>query len=81
MSNDMILEEFKSLEAGSSFISAKIAEFSHKYQRKFIAVKEDELIEVGDNFEEVLKKVKEKGFNPSSVLIEYIPGKEEIILY
>ena len=76
-----IINEFKALEAGSSFISEKIVEFGQKYPKQFIAVKENELIFVGKSFEEVLSKVKEKGLEPGSVLIEYIPDKEEIILY
>ncbi len=75
------MQEFKILEKDSSFISEKAEEFGKKYAKKFIAVRENKLLTVGNNFEEVLKKVKAMGINPSLVLIEYIPGKEEIILY
>lgn len=73
--------EFKNLEADSSFISKNVGEFSQKYAKKFIAVHNKELIAFGENFEELLNKVKEKGLDPAYVLIEYIPGSEEIILY
>lgn len=80
MEQDFMLE-FKNLEHDSSFISNNAKEFSQKYAKKFIAVYNKELIASGDNFEEVLDKVNMMGLNSLSVLIEYIPGSEEIILY
>ena len=76
-----IMLEFKILENSSSFISKNAKELGEKYAKKFIAVRDNELIAVGDNFNGVLEEVKSKGFDPALVLIEYIPGKEEIILY
>jgi len=81
MTEQQILSEFKALESGSSFISEKIVEFGQKYPRHFIAVKEDKLLAVGESFEEVLFDIKKMEIDPGSVLIEYIPDKEEIILY
>ena len=74
-------KEFKSLEADSSFISKNLDELSRKYEKKFIAVHNEKLVVVGDNFDEVMEKIEQKGMNPPSVLIEYIPKKGEIILY
>ena len=81
MAEQQLLNEFKILETGSNFISEKIGEFAKKYPRQFVAVKDNQLIAVGKSFEEVIIKVKEKNIELSLVLIEYIPGKEEIILY
>ena len=81
MTEQQLLNEFRVLETGSSFISKKIGEFAQKYPQQFVAVKDNQLIAIGKNFEEVMIKVKEKNIELSLVLIEYIPGKEEIILY
>jgi len=81
MIEQQFANEFRELEADSDFISGKIAEFSQKYPRQFIAIKDRQIIAIGDSFEGVLDKVKEKGLEPGSVLIEYIPDKGEIILY
>lgn len=81
MIEQQIINELEGLEVDSSFISRRIGEFCHKYPKQFIAVKDDKLIVVGKSFEDVLNKVREKGLKLSSVLIEYIPDKEEIILY
>ena len=76
-----IMHEFEILERDSSFISRKSKELSKKYTKKFIAVRDNKILAVGETFGEVMRKVKKQGINPSLVLIEYIPGKEEIILY
>ena len=76
-----IMQEFKNLESSSVFISKKSKEISNKYTKKFIAVYENKIIAVGETFREVMKKIKGMEINPSLVLIEYIHGKEEIILY
>jgi len=81
MTEQQILNEFKELEADSSFISEKSLEFSQKYARKFVAIKDKQVISVGENFEKIIEEVRQKGFDPSQVLVQYIPDKEEIILY
>ena len=74
-----VSRELNVLEAGSQFISNNFYEWSEKYKEKFIAVRDNELICVGDNFEEVMETLRSKGINPSSVLVEYVPSQEEIL--
>ena len=81
MTEQELIQEFNELEADSNFISEKSLELSQKYARKFVAIKDRQIIAVGDEFEEALNEVKQKGIDPSSVLIEYIPDKDEIIFY
>lgn len=81
MTDQHLSQESKALEDDSNFISKKMREFSKKYSKQFIAIKDNRLIAIGKNFEGVMNKIKEKNIDPSFVLIEYVPGKEEIILY
>ena len=81
MTEQELIQEFNELEADSNFISEKSSEFSQKYARKFVAIKDRDIIAVGDNFEDVLNEIKDKGIDASRVLIEYISDKGEIILY
>lgn len=81
MSEQELTNDFKILETGSSFISKNSKEFGIKYEKKFIAVFNSELIAVDGNFEVILQKVKEQNIDPSTVLIEYIPSKTQIVLY
>ncbi len=76
-----ILKELEGLEVDSNFISEKSLELSQKYARKFVAIKDRRIIAIGNNFEILIEEVKQKGFNPAQVLIQYIPAKDEIILY
>lgn len=81
MAEQELIKEFDELEIDSRFISNNCLEFSHKYAGKFIVIKNQQVIAIGDNFENVLKDIKERGIDPSRVLVEYIPDKGEIILY
>ena len=81
MEEQELIQEFNELEADSNFISERSLELSQKYARKFLAIKDKRIIAIGDNFENVLNEIKEKGIDASRVLIEYIPDKGEIILY
>lgn len=81
MTEQQLINEFKSMEEDSSFISKKSAEFGQKYAKKFVAVKDKRVIIIGDNFEKVIEEVKQKGLDPSLVLVQYIPAKDEIIFY
>jgi len=81
MTEQQLIMEFNELEADSKFISEKSLEFSQKYARKFLVIKDQRIIAIGDNFENVLTEIKDKGIDTSRVLIEYIPDKGEIILY
>ena len=81
MTEQELIQEFNELEADSNFISEKSSEFSQKYARKFVAIKDKQIVAIGNEFERVLSEIKAKGLDPSGVLIEYIPDKCEIILY
>ena len=69
------------LEASSAFLSKNAKELSKKYEKQFIAIYNNELIGISPNFKEILHKIRELGIDPAKVLIEYIPSKEEIVLY
>ena len=79
MEQIQISNELKSLETSSIFISKNFQEFGTKYKEKFIAVKENILLAVGNSFNEVINKLKTQNIDPSSVIVEYIPSEEEIL--
>ncbi len=81
MTEQELIQEFNELEADSNFVSEKSLEFSQKYARKFVAIKDKQIIAIGDEFEKLLNEIRDRGIDPSRVLIEYIPDKGEIILY
>jgi len=68
MAEQELIKEFEEMEEDSNFISEKSSEFSQKYARKFVAVKDKQIIAVGDDFEEVLNEIKQKEIDPSRVL-------------
>jgi len=81
MSQEDIVQEFKILESGSAFISRNIRELEKKYENKFIAVYDNELIAVDSDFNKLKEKIEEGKISLNMVLIEFIPSKNKIILY
>ena len=78
---EQILKELTELETDTHFITKNMKELSQKYPKKFVAIKNKQLIAEGHNFEEVIREIKQKNIDPASVLIEYIPAPNEIIFY
>ncbi len=81
MCAETVQDTFEVLESGSKFISQHAKELSDKYPQRFIAVYDNELVSVSTNFNEIMKEIIAKHLSPSKVLIQYIPGKDEIVLY
>ena len=81
MSEQAISQEFKILETGSAFISKNAKEFGEKYPKNFIAVYDNNLVAVEKDFDKLKEKIEEKNVNIGLVLIEYMPGPDDIILY
>lgn len=81
MTEQQLINEFKAMEEDSNFISKRIVEFGKNYAGKFVAVKDKQIIVVGDDFEKVIEEIKKRNLNPRLVLVQYIPIKGEIIFY
>jgi len=81
MENSEVLQEFKVLETGSSYITKNAKIFSEKYPGKFIAVWDSKVIAVESGCEVLIEKIRQMNLDVSKVLIEYIPFKGQIILY
>jgi len=47
-------------------------ELEEKFDKRFVAIKNEEIIASGASIEEILQKVEAKGFNPGEVLIEFV---------
>lgn len=81
MMEQEIVQEFKILENGSNFISKNIRELEQIYQNKFIAVYDNKLIAVESDFNKLKEEIESKKIDMRTVLIEFIPSKNCIILY
>ncbi len=50
-----------------------------RYVGKFIARRDSEVLEAADDFDELLRRLREKGIDPRYVIIDYVP--EEPLFY
>lgn len=78
---NQILEKFHSLEIGSTFIGKNIEILEKKHPDQFVAVNKNKIVAHNKDLEILMKKVKEKGEDTKEIIIEFIPVKDEIILF
>ncbi|MEK6889435.1 MAG: DUF5678 domain-containing protein [Nanoarchaeota archaeon] len=76
-----VLQEFKILENGSSFITKNFAKLQIQYPNKFIAVENNSIIASNQKVEDLISSLNSMGKELGKILIEYIPEKGIIILY
>jgi hypothetical protein len=75
------LELLTRFEKDSEWLFAKLEELREKFKNEFVAVENQEIIAHDKNLEKVIESLKNKGKNPSLLLIRFIPEKGTIILY
>jgi len=81
MENTEVLQEFKVLESGSSYITQNFARLQTAYPNKFIAIENNEVILSSEKVEELISALHSLKKELGKVLIEFIPQKGIIILY
>ncbi len=59
---------------------ALVVSLPEKYAGKFVARIKDKIIAIGDSLEDVMRKVREAGYDPREVIIDYIPDEEIILI-
>ncbi len=57
-----------------------VVSLPEKYAGKFIARIGDRIIAYGDTLEDVLRKVREKGYDPREVIVDYVPEEDVILI-
>jgi 2-polyprenyl-3-methyl-5-hydroxy-6-metoxy-1,4-benzoquinol methylase len=65
----------------SEWLFSKLEEFREKFKNEFVVVENQEVIEHDKNLEKVMESLRNKGKNPSLILIRFIPEKGTVILY
>jgi len=81
MENEQILEQFKSFDEDSNFISKNFTELQKKFGDKFIVVTKSSVLANAESFDKILKKIKEKKLDKGEIVVQFIPREGQIILY
>jgi 2-polyprenyl-3-methyl-5-hydroxy-6-metoxy-1,4-benzoquinol methylase len=75
------LELLTRFKKDSEWLFSKLEEFREKFKNEFVVVENQEVIEHDKNLEKVMESLRNKGKNPSLILIRFIPEKGTVILY
>jgi hypothetical protein len=81
MTATQMLQEFKVLETGSSFLAKNFKILQKDYPEKYLAIDGNKIIADSSSFEEIIEKVKKMNLKLNEVLIEFIPSAGQVILY
>ncbi|MFH1209680.1 MAG: DUF5678 domain-containing protein [archaeon] len=73
------LELLNKFEEDMNFFNKNSKKLKEKYDEKFIAIKDNEIVAVGTIMEEVIKNLELKKIDPSGTFIQFI-SKTKIIL-
>lgn len=76
-------QEFKLLvdmDNDAKWLHMNFEKIREKFENKFIAIKNRNVIAEGNEFEDVIKKLKKKKENPATVLIKFIHKKGTTII-
>lgn len=65
-------EEVKRIESDIDWVAKNFERLSHEYEGKYIAVKEEHVVADSDDFEELLRMLRERGVDPRSVYVDSI---------
>ena len=69
------LEMIDKASRESRWLERNFNSLQEKYENKFIAVENEEVIEESDDFQDLLNKLNKKGKNPALLIIRFIHQK------
>lgn len=81
VTEEEITKQLNSLSKTIDWMAENEEKIKEKYAEKFIAVREDEIVESDEGYEKILNKLKNKEIPLGEVKIEYVfPKGEKLIL-
>ncbi|RLI99902.1 MAG: hypothetical protein DRP03_02045 [Candidatus Aenigmatarchaeota archaeon] len=72
---------FDQFDSDVRFFSRNYNKLKKKYRDMFIAIKNKRVVASAKTEKELLKEMKEKGLDPAVTVVEFVPSKEELILF
>jgi len=81
MENSTVLEEFKTLENGSLFISSNFRKLQEQFADQYIAIEDNKVLANSLSFDKLTKELLSKNKQLNNVIIEFVPRKGIIVLY
>ena len=76
----LVLEELKAGTKDLEWFSNNFLELKKKYPKKFVAIKDQNVVISASKLEVLIKLLKEKFGNPNDFLIDFVPDDKYILV-
>lgn len=80
---ELKMEEFENIKAigrDSKWLCENYDKYKEIYEGKLIAVKDEKILSVGDDMQELSNKIEEKGEDPRWIYVTSIPPKDIVFI-
>jgi len=74
------LQLLKEMNVNEKFLKEKYSELREEFPDKFVALKDGKVIDNAPKIEILMKKLEDKGLNPSVISIEFIHKKGTMLI-
>ena len=78
--DDLALKELKAGNKDLKWFSKNFSELKKKYPKKFVAIKNQNVVVAASNLETLIKHLKRKFGNPNDFLIDFVPDDKYILV-
>jgi len=76
----LVLEELKSGTKDLEWFSNNFSDIKKKYPKKFVAIKNQNIVLSSSKLETLIKLLKDKFGNPNDFLIDFVPDDKYILV-
>ena len=76
----LILEDLKAGTKDLEWFSKNFSNLKKKYPKKFVAIKDQNVVITASKLETLIKLLKEKFGNPNDFLIDFVPDDKYILV-
>ena len=76
----LVLDELKAGTKDLEWFSKNFSDIKKKYPKKFVAVKDQNVVVAASKLETLIKLLKEKFGNPNDFLIDFVPDDKYVLV-
>jgi len=78
--DDLALKKLKAGNKDLEWFSKNFPELKKKYPKKFVAIKDQNVVVAANKLDTLIKTLKQKFGNPNDFLIDFVPDEKYILV-
>ena len=78
--DDLAIKELKAGNKDLEWLSKNFSDIKKKYPKKFVAIKDQNIVATASTLETLIKHLKQKFGNPNDFLIDFVPDDKYILV-